>query len=90
MVSALTNFNIINLIAPFHLGEQSITTRQISIPKIKGFIISNLTFQAITTVERRMTNRSHAIRNRNAHKVTATEERPISNARHTVRYRDAR
>ena len=90
MISTLANFNIINLIAPFHWGEHSATTRQIPISKIKGFIISNLTFQAITTVERRMTNRSHAVRYRDTRQATATGERRIADARHAISYRDTR
>ena len=90
MVSALTNFNIINLIAPFHWGEHSTTTRQISIPKIKDFIIPNLTFQTITTVERKNANARHAFRYSDAHKATATLERTLADACYVFRNRDAR
>ena len=85
MVSVLTNFNIINLIAPFHWGEHSATTRQIPISKIKGFIISNLTFQTITTVERRITKARHTISYRDACQATATEESTIVDTCHAVR-----
>ena len=90
MISALTNFNIINLMAPFHRREHSTMTQQVFIPKIKGFIIPNLTFQTITTVERQNANARHSFRYRDAHKATATLERTLADAGHAFRNRDAR